>query len=230
MRGVGAIAVIGALALLAVATGAAEAHPPAPIDARSKAVHGKYHRWLHRSRAPLFRGRLQIVIRSCPGYPEFVGCVNSRKPRRIYLQPNAARLRGVYYHELGHVFDLVVLNRRERREFKRIVGVRAGGWFRGAPAPSELFADAYAACSLHRRLGRRLSRTAYGYHATPRRHARACALMRRAAAPRGRRPQPPPKIPPVIDQKPPPATSAPPSATQPKPEPCSLLETLLGGC
>ncbi len=220
---------IGAFALVAFAAGA-DAHPPAPIDARAKPVHGKFHRWLHRSRAPLFRGRLQIVRSACPGYPEFAGCVNSRRPRRVYLQPGAARLRGLYYHEVGHVFDLVVLNGRERRAFKRIIGARKGGWFRGNPGPSELFADAYAACSLHRRLGRRLSRTAYGYRATPRRHARACALMRRAAAPRGRRPQPPPKVPPVVDQKPPPVKQAPPGPTQPKPKPCSLLETLLGGC
>lgn len=220
---------IGVLSLAGVA--AAEAHPPAPIDARSNPVHGKFHRWLHQSRAPLFRGRLQIMRGACPGYPEFAGCVRSRRPRRIYLRRGIPRLRGIYYHEVGHVFDLVVLNRRDRRRFKRIIGVRNGGWYRGSPGPSELFADAYAACSLHRRIGRRLSRTAYGYHATPRGHARACALIRAAAAPRGRRPQAPPEVPPVLDQKQPPAPQPPPSsAPQPQPKPCSLLEKLLGGC
>jgi hypothetical protein len=139
--------------------------------------------------------------------------------------------RAVFYHEVGHVFDLNVLNRSERRRFKRIVGVRRGGWFRGEPRPSEMFADAYAACAFHRRIGRTLSRTRYGYRATPRRHARACALIRSAAAPRGGRPQAPPKVPPVVDQKPPPAPPRPVTGPgEPLAEPCGLLEKLLGGC
>jgi hypothetical protein len=225
MRGPFATALIAASALSVVA--AAGAHPPAPVREGSKPVRGETHRWLHQSRAPLLRGRIQVLRRACPGYPRYAGCVRTRHPRRIYLHPQTAQPRGVLYHELGHVFDLLVLNRSERREFKRIVGVRRGGWFLGSPGPSELFADAYAACSVHRRLARGLARTAYGYRATPRRHARACALMRRAAAPRGRHARRPPNVPPVIDQVPPAAPTQPPG--QP-PRPCSLLERLLGGC
>jgi hypothetical protein len=213
-----------------VAAGVAQAHPPAPIGARGKPVHGKFHRWLHQTRAPLFGGRLQIVRTACPGFPQYVGCVLSRRPRRVYVRPGARRARAVFYHEVGHVFDLLVLNRSERRQFKRIMGIRKGGWFKGSPGPSEFFADGYTACSFHRRLARTLSRTAYGYRASPRRHARVCALIRRAAAPRGRRPQAPPNPPPVIDQKAPPAPPRQPATNQPAPAPCGLLEKLLGGC
>jgi hypothetical protein len=225
-----AIALVGATCALA-GGGAAQAHPPAPIDSRGKAVHGKFHRWLHRSQAPLFRGRLQIVRRACPRFPQFVGCVLGSRPRRVYVRPGAPRVRAVFYHEVGHVFDLVVLNRAERRAFKRIMGIRKGGWYGGSPGPAEFFADGYAACSFHKRLRQTLARTAYGYRASPRRHARVCALIGRAAAPRGRRPQPPPTRPPVIDQKPPPAPpKPPPNSTNPAPEPCGLLDRLLGGC
>jgi len=226
VRGILAILCVGVCALPLTS----EAHPPTPIKQGSKPLRGKLHRWVHQSRAPLFRGRLQILRLPCPANPRYGGCVGSRRPRRIYLHPRAAQPRAVLYHEIGHVFDLVVLNRSDRRQFKRIMGIRRGGWFRGSPGPSELLADAYAACSFHRRIGRVLRRTSYGYRASPRRHVRICALLRRAAAPKGRPPQRPPNPPPVVDQAPPPKPPAttPPSGQQP--EPCSLLETLLGGC
>lgn len=53
----------------------------------------------------------------------------------------AARAARLLYHELGHVFDLLVLNGRERRRFKRIAGIRRDDWFHGGLPPAEWFGD-----------------------------------------------------------------------------------------
>jgi hypothetical protein len=206
---------------------------------------------------PLVRGRLRILIGSCPGAPAFVGCVFTKRPRTIYLSPSARRPRAVLYHELGHTFDLRVLRPRHRRTFKRIVGVGDRGWFTSSPPAAEWFADAYALCAERKRLREARAATPYGYRATPRRHRRACALIRAAARPHEPRdrpgqqppaPQPPQDAPPVAEpeQPPPPGQPGPggppsgpyqPPGDRPPPEEeppeeddCSLVEQLLTGC
>ena len=113
-------------------------------------------------------------------------------------------LRTVLYHELGHTFDLLVLNKRERTKFKRIIGIRRRGWFSGVLPPSEWFADGYKACAIRTRVRRRARATFYGYAPRKRQHARVCGLIRDAAAPKGRRPRRPKNPPKVIEVPPPP--------------------------
>lgn len=209
--------------LMAVAAPAV-AHPPAPVTQRGKAIRGKVHTWIHNAKVPQVRGRVQIRRRSCPGHPTFAGCVFSSRPRTLYLKTGLREPRRLLYHELGHVFDLRVLNRRERGVFKRIAGIGRSGWFRGGLPPAEWFADAYAGCAERRRLSRRAPATPYGYSPTPRQHARACRLIANAAAPRGSPPQPPQNPPPVIEAEPPPEN-------QPgQGETCNLVDELLNGC
>jgi hypothetical protein len=154
------------------------------------------------------------------------GCVFSSRPRTLYLKTGLREPRRLLYHELGHVFDLRVLNRRERGAFKRIVGIRRSGWFRGGLPPAEWFADAYAGCALRQRLRRRAPATPYGYSPSPRQHSRACRLTATAAAPRGRPPQPPQNPPPVIEVEPPPENR--PSSGEG--ETCNPVDELLTGC
>jgi hypothetical protein len=220
----GAIRSLLAMAALVAVAAPALAHPPAPVTEDGQPIGGKVHSWIHQSKAPLVRGRVQIRRASCPGHPTFAGCVVSSRPRTLYLKEGLTELRRVLYHELGHVFDLRVLNRRERAVFKRIVGIRRTGWFRGGLPPAEWFADGYAACALRRVLRRRGRPTPYGYSPTPRQHARACRLIRKAAAPGGRPPQPPQNPPPVIEVKPPPANQPGQGDT------CNLVDQLLEGC
>jgi hypothetical protein len=210
----------------AVLAGPAVAHPPAPITERGRPIQGKLHRWMHQAKVPLVGGRVQIRRRSCPGHPSFAGCVFSGRPRTLYLRPGLREPRSKLYHELGHVFDLRVLNRRERTIFKRIVGIRRQGWFRGGLPPAEWFADSYASCAVRLRLQRRARPTPYGYSPTRSQHARVCRLIRNAAAPRGRPPQPPKNPPPVVDTKPPPPQERQPDQGQG----CSLIDQLLTGC
>jgi hypothetical protein len=197
---------LGTGALVAGSAMSAGAHPPAPVGRGGKPIHGKYHRWLHRAKVPLVRGRVQILVVACPGGPRFAGCVYTRRPRRIYLSPRARRPRFVLYHELGHLFDLKVLNQRERRRFKRILHLGRRAWFGRYPPPGERFADGYAACGLYGRRrppGGRL----FTYRVSRRQHRAVCRLIVRAAAPRGRRPQRPRRPPPVIETEPPPPSS-----------------------
>jgi hypothetical protein len=217
---------VGALAAGSLGAPAA-AHPPAPVNVLGQPVRGKMHVWMHRSKVPLVRGRVRILRGACPGNPVFVGCVFAASPRTIYLLPQLRQPRLILYHELGHVFDQLVLNGRERRRFKRILGIRRTGWFAGGLPPGEWFADAYATCAAHRRVRRGVRATAYGYAPRPRQHARVCRLIRKAAAPRGRPPAPP-KAPPRVIEAPPP----PPSETAPGGDPstCTLIDELLTGC
>jgi hypothetical protein len=216
-----------AVAALAIAVAApAIAHPPAPVTQRGKPIRGTFHTWIHAAKVPLVRGRVQIRRRSCPGYPSFEGCVFSSRPRILYLKRGLSEPRRLLYHELGHVFDLRVLNRRERGVFKRIAGIRRSGWFRGALPPAEWFADAYAGCAVRQRLRSRARPTPYGYSPTPGQHARACRLIRNAAAPRGRPPQAPHNPPPVIEAQPPPENQP----SQGEGETCNLIDQLLKDC
>lgn len=217
-----AVVVVTAAATLA---SVAPAHPPAPVDGLGRPIRGQIHEWMHAAKIPLVRGRVVIRRTVCPMGLSFAGCVFPRRPRMIYL--NAHREpRRILYHELGHTFDLLVLNRRERRRFKRIVGIRRHGWFRGALPPAEWFADGYASCAVRPRLRRPVRPTPYGYSPSPRSHARVCALIRAAAKPGGRAPQPPANPPPVIEVKPPP-----PEQTQPgQPGTCTLFDELTTGC
>jgi hypothetical protein len=202
------------------------AHPPAPVKQNGQPITGKPHAWLHQAKVPLVRGRVQIRRADCPGHPILVGCVFSRRPRTLYLSPRAREPRSVLYHELGHAFDLRVLNRRERGRFKRIIGIRRHGWFSGVLPPSEWFADGYAACAIRTRVRRRAQPTFYGYAPRMRQHARVCRLIHDAAAPKGRKPQRPKNPPKVIEVPPPP-----PQETQPgEGSGCNLVEELLTGC
>ncbi len=219
---------LAALAVLAATALAAPgfAHPPAPVDEQGRPIRGQLHTWMHQAKVPLVRGRVVIKRSYCPTRPSLAGCLLTARPRIIYLSPRAFEPRLVLYHELGHTFDLLVLNPRERRQFKRIVGIRRHGWFRGALPPSEWFADGYAACAVRPRVRRAPRRTLYGYSPSRGQHARVCALIRSAVKPRGRRPQQPRNPPRVIEVEPPP-----PQQTQPgQGGACTLFDQLTTGC
>jgi hypothetical protein len=214
---------VATVALGAVAAPAL-AHPPAPVNQRGDSIRGALHDWIHQAKVPLVGGRVQIRRESCPGHPTFTGCVFSGRPRTLYLKQGVTEPRRLLYHELGHVFDLRILNRRERAVFKRIAGIQRSGWFRGALPPAEWFADGYAGCAVRRRLQSRARPTPYGYSPTPRQHARVCELIGNAAAPRGRPPQAPRNPPPVIEVHPPPENEPSEGPT------CNLIDQLLSGC
>jgi hypothetical protein len=225
--------------LVGLATGlvvaaSAPAHPPAPVDDRGRQITGRLHAWMHQAKVPLVRGRVRIRREACPGHPELAGCVFTLRARTFYMKPGVPDPRRLLYHELGHVFDFRVLNNRDRRRFKRILGIHSRGWMLGGLPPSEWFADGYAACAIRGRIHRRARPTEYGYAPTRRQHARVCRLIRAAVAPRSPGPRTPKDPPPVGEVAPPPAEETRPSDGQGEGEgeepSCNLVDQLLTGC
>jgi hypothetical protein len=218
----GTLAVVTLLA--AVVTAApGDARGSLVVDETGRPARGKLHTWIRQAKVPLARGRIQIRRMPCPLSAGLAGCVYTARPRIVYLRPNLREPRRIVYHELGHVFDLTVLNSRERRRFKRIAGIHRAGWFGGGLPPAEWFADGYALCAVRLHLHGRAHPTPYAYAPGPRAHARVCRLIREAARPHGRRPQRPKKPPRVVEVAPPPSD-------QTQPGGCSLVDQLLTGC
>jgi hypothetical protein len=224
------LACLAALALSVVSLCLSEPDPAhartlTAVSKNGKPMGGSYQRWIDRSRIPMVSGRVRIVLTGCPGRPKVVGCVFTRRLRTVYLRRGTPRIREVLYHELGHLFDLRLMSRGERRLYKRLIGQRRRAWFGGVNPPAEQFAEAYALCALRRRISR-TAHGAYAFRTSPRRHAAACALIRRAAGPVGR-PQPPKASPPVVTEPPAVAKPPPPQNAPPQEEDESLLEKLL---
>jgi hypothetical protein len=101
----------------------------------------------------------------------------------IYLAPGANQF--MLWHERGHLFDAQVLTDADRAWYTKRLRME-GPWFQGTGpgtrGPSEVFADAYAACALNRQ-PRRETRgefrvvsweLSYGYQPGLRQHRRIC--------------------------------------------------------
>lgn len=176
----------------------------------------RWQRWVRRSLVPVVNGRVKVGLDGCPAHPRAVGCVYSTRLSTVYIDSRRAVLPATLYHELGHLFDWRVLNNRERRRFKRLIGMGSRGWFSGSTPPAEQFAEAYSFCARYRRIKSIRAYTTYGYDPSPASHREACALMKRAAKPEGGRAQPAPNPPATIsDPNPPPPQPPDDPGTQP---------------
>jgi hypothetical protein len=109
--------------------------------------------------------------------------VYTKRPRTIFVRPGLSDPRGVLLHELGHVYDMTVLNNRDRRAFRRILRRRAARWW-GADALAEKFAEAYSWCARYARIVSIAKYSSYDYRPTGRQHRRICKLVRSAAGDR----------------------------------------------
>jgi hypothetical protein len=57
--------------------------------------------------------------------PRAAGSVYRKRPRTIYLRRGLRRPRSVLLHELGHLFDLRVMNNGDGRRFRTVLGARS---------------------------------------------------------------------------------------------------------
>ena len=123
------------------------------------------------------------------------GCVYTRQPRVIYLKPGLKQPRGVMLHELGHVYDLTVLNNRTAAGSARSCAAARPAGGREAPL-AEWFAEAYAWCARYTRIVSVSAYAIYAYDPTPAQHRDTCALIKtRRARPHAAAP---PTAPPVV--------------------------------
>ena len=192
------------------------------VNAKGRSLGGPYQRWVTRVKVPTVEGRVKVLLSGCPRRPRFAGCVFTKRTRTLYLRRSAPSQREVLLHELGHLFDLRVLGKADRRAFKRVIGRPRASWFRGVNPPAEQFGEAYALCALRKRITRRIT-GGYGFRTATRRHRRSCAIIHATVRPKSAPPSRPPNPPPVTL---PPPQSQPPSGQPPAEQEPSLIDQL----
>jgi hypothetical protein len=215
MAGVAPVVTAGALAAgdEGAGTSSAKAAKGAVklVTPRGRPLRGPWQGWARRALVPTVTGRVRVRLRRCPALPRAAGCVYTKRPRTIFVRPGLRDPRGVLLHELGHVYDLTVMNNRDRGAFRRIMRRRAARWWRGAHPLAEQFAEAYSWCARYARIVSIAKYSSYDYRPTGRQHRRVCAVVRAAAG--DRRAAKPPAVVPVItrphDPPPPPPSDAP---------------------
>ena len=125
-----------------------------------------------------------IIREHCPRDPA-TSCTWAGGP--IYWAPGDDT--GILLHELGHHFDYDDMTDQDRADFEAING-DPRPWRSPPNSPNEQFAEAYRMCAeirvlkwKHDRWGSLwLPTGAYGWEPGPKRHKKACAIIRRAAS------------------------------------------------
>jgi hypothetical protein len=167
-----------------------------------KPLKGRWQSWADESLMPTPRMRVKVVRTGCPAERRAAGCVYTKRPRVIYLRERLRDPRGVFLHELGHIFDLRVMNNRDRGRFRRIMDRSPRRkWWRGRMPLAEHFAEAYSWCARYTRIVSISRYSSYRYRPSKRQHRRICALIVRAARDRAQ-PVPPSQPPPTTNPDP----------------------------
>jgi hypothetical protein len=168
---------------------------------------------------PTVTGKVTLRVQRCPKAPTAAGCVITKHPRVIYVKRGLRNPRGIMLHELGHVYDMLVMSDRDRDRFRRIMRQPASRqWWIGGTPLAEWFAEAYSWCARYAHIVSIKRYALYRYRPTPTQHTRACALIKSAA--RDNTPPVPPPAPPVVtgDPRPPPPPSLVPGTVPGDPE------------
>jgi hypothetical protein len=215
-----------AAVVLALAVAPASGGPDISLTGPGgRTLHGSWARWARASLMPTVSGRVTVRMGGCPALPRAAGCVYRSRPRTIYLRSGLQRPRSVLLHEMGHLFDLRVMNNSDRGRFRKILRAHKRRWWAGKIPLAEQFAEAYSFCARYNRIVSIARYSNYQYRPTRRQHAKICTLIVKVAGD-GKRPAPPPQAPPVTRSDPVPPPQPPPSTVpgsggkpQPKPTP-----------
>ena len=182
------------------------------------ALAGSWQRWARASLMPTVTGPVTVRVQRCPARPRAAGCVYFKRSRTIFIQPGVRRPRAVLLHELGHLFDLRVMNNRDRGRFRKVMRAPRRKWWQGKIPLAEQFAEGYSFCARYNRpfaIGRYAT---YDYSPTRGQQRKVCALIVAAAGDRAPA-VPAPDAPPVTRADPVPPPQPPPSKPRPKPTP-----------
>jgi hypothetical protein len=172
----GSGAAVGAGTRARAAKGAVKLRTPG-----GRALPGRWQPWARAALVPTVAGRVTVRRARCPARPSAAGCVYPRRPRTIWVRPGVDDPRGVLLHELGHVYDLLVLNNRDRGHFRRIMHRPRARWWRGRLPLAEQFAEAYSWCARYTRIVSISKYSSYRYRPSAKQHRRTCRLITRAA-------------------------------------------------
>src|SRR3954462_11695254 len=141
-------ALIAAVLALALAVAPAGAGPGVTLKGPGgRPLPGSWQRWARASLLPTLGGPLPLRLTGCPALPRAAGCVYRKRPRTIYLRRGVRRPRAVLLHEMGHLYDLRVLNNGDRRRFREILRAHKRRWWAGRIPLAEQFAEAYSFCA-----------------------------------------------------------------------------------
>jgi hypothetical protein len=195
------------------------------VRTNGRAMPKTWQRWADRSLVPTVKGRVTVHLTGCPVLPKAAGCVFRNRRRDVYIKRGVNRIKAVFLHELGHLYDLRVLNNSDRGHFRRILRQpKRRRWWKGTIPLAEQFAEAYSFCARYRTIVSIARFATYRYRPTSQQHVRGCALMRRAARDR-RKAVPPNLLPlftkpdPVPPPQPPGSPDTVPGAPAPSPTP-----------
>jgi hypothetical protein len=140
------------LAVVVVALGATEAQAHTTITCEPCSY--PYQQWVDEAKVPTPDVTLTVVeVTDSNGCPTrvlaYTGCTSEQL---IWLDPQAAYPRHLFFHEVGHNFDTDLLPAWGRERFMSLYGL-SGEWqvdTEPAPTetPSELFAEVYAGCAI----------------------------------------------------------------------------------
>lgn len=177
---------VAALAGIALFLGVSVMAPPtADAGALIHKAHWRYQNWMDTSNMPAPPGRITFTLAGCPGWEEVSCAIDNPRhiPDEVWITPVHFGDRGVFLHEIGHIFDFQVMTAEDRTAFLAVAGLPKDRYWRAAELsprptapPSELFASAYAACATgHRMLGM------YGWQPTHEVHAASCQIIENAA-------------------------------------------------
>lgn len=193
-----------AIALVTALTLAGPAHAVTLVTPDGRAAQ-PYQRWAERLPVPTPNARVIVHGAACPGDAdipaayrdsaviyEVAACgVLGAGSARLYFDPRLMPLernqRHTFTHELGHVFDHLVLKDGWARDKLADLFRHMPGWSSDPFLLTEWIADGYLACSLRARLtwrdvdwrtGRWDGPARYGYAPTPKAHRRVCAVLR----------------------------------------------------
>ena len=214
-------AAAAAIALAAVpasggptASSAARAAPDLRLAAPGgRPLRGAWQQWARASLMPTVGRRVTLKLSGCPALPRAAGCVYRRRPRTIYLRPGLRHPRSVLLHELGHLFDLRVMNNSDRGGFRRVMRARRRAWWSGRIPLAEQFAEAYSFCARYRQIVSIARYSTYRYRPSRRQHAKVCALIIKAGTDRA--PAVPPARAPAVTRPDPAPPAQPPPSTVP---------------
>jgi hypothetical protein len=219
-----AVAMVAAPAGAGPAAGSAHAASALTMTAPGgRALGGAWQRWARASLMPTVSGRVTVRLQPCPALPRAAGCVYRNRKRTIYIKPGVRRPRSVMLHELGHLFDLRVMNNGDRGRFRRIMHAGRRRWWQGRIPLAEQFAEAYSFCARYKRIASIGRYASYHYSPSRGQHRSVCKLI--VAAARDRTPPAPaPQSPPVTRADPVPPPQPPPGpgtvpGSPPKPKP-----------
>jgi len=157
----------------------------------------RYQRLIAAAAIPTPHATIVLEGGLCPGAPSWAAGCALPLQRQIWLSAEGLQP-SIFFHELGHVFDWLVMTDGVRSRFAALIH-RSAEWnwtSTNHNPPVEQFAEAYSMCARHRVI-KAVAYGNYDYTPTPARHRRACALIRGAARHPAARPAPAPAVTPT---------------------------------